>query len=248
VAGSATIGAAVGGSMSGATWFGRRKRPANAAAKATPKPEIAQGNRRGAAGGGAFAATTAAVWIEEAADAAPRFARLERDIAGDPEEPRRDPLGIAEGIHAAEGARERLLERVVRGGAIAQQPLEKAADPRPMLRVHGGEERGIRRSEPRCRALFRGLGRVLGDHRRRHDPGVGEEGHAGTVARWPRGLQVVGDFFPEPAHPARDAMNLARSFSVSASILAPGWGDDPEDHWDIDHDLSVIYTLVEKPR
>ncbi|MEP7125006.1 MAG: hypothetical protein ABJE95_29015 [Byssovorax sp.] len=29
---------------------------------------------------------------------------------------------------------------------------------------------------------------------------------------------------------------------------ALGWGDDPEDHWDIDHDLSVIYTLVERPR
>lgn len=29
---------------------------------------------------------------------------------------------------------------------------------------------------------------------------------------------------------------------------ALGWGDDPEDHWDIDHDLSVISTLVERPR
>jgi hypothetical protein len=29
---------------------------------------------------------------------------------------------------------------------------------------------------------------------------------------------------------------------------ALGWGDDPEEHWDIDHDLSVIYTLVERPR
>ena len=29
---------------------------------------------------------------------------------------------------------------------------------------------------------------------------------------------------------------------------ALGWGDDPEDHRDIDHDLSVIYTLVERPR
>jgi hypothetical protein len=29
---------------------------------------------------------------------------------------------------------------------------------------------------------------------------------------------------------------------------ALGWGDDPEDKWDIDHDLSVLYTLVERPR
>lgn len=28
---------------------------------------------------------------------------------------------------------------------------------------------------------------------------------------------------------------------------ALGWGDDPEDKWDIDHDLSVLYTLVERP-
>ncbi len=27
-----------------------------------------------------------------------------------------------------------------------------------------------------------------------------------------------------------------------------GWGDDPEDKWDIDHDLSVLYTLVTRPR
>jgi hypothetical protein len=29
---------------------------------------------------------------------------------------------------------------------------------------------------------------------------------------------------------------------------ALGWGDDPEDKWDIDHDLSVLYTIVERPR
>ena len=29
---------------------------------------------------------------------------------------------------------------------------------------------------------------------------------------------------------------------------ALGWGDDPEDKWDIDHDLSVIYSIVERPR
>ena len=27
-----------------------------------------------------------------------------------------------------------------------------------------------------------------------------------------------------------------------------GWGDDPDDKWDIDHDLSVLYTLVKRPR
>ena len=29
---------------------------------------------------------------------------------------------------------------------------------------------------------------------------------------------------------------------------ALGWGDDPEEKWDLDHDLSVLYTLVERPR
>jgi hypothetical protein len=27
-----------------------------------------------------------------------------------------------------------------------------------------------------------------------------------------------------------------------------GWGEDPDDKWDIDHDLSVLYTLVKRPR
>jgi SAM-dependent methyltransferase len=29
---------------------------------------------------------------------------------------------------------------------------------------------------------------------------------------------------------------------------ALGWGDDPEEKWDLDHDLSVLYTLVERPK
>jgi hypothetical protein len=47
------------------------------------------------------------------------------------------------------------------------------------------------------------------------------------VARWARGLQVTGDFFREPAHPARDAMNLARSFSVSVSVSILALGLSP---------------------
>jgi hypothetical protein len=27
-----------------------------------------------------------------------------------------------------------------------------------------------------------------------------------------------------------------------------GWGDDPADKWDVDHDMSVLYTLLTKPR
>ncbi len=195
--------------------------------------ERAQGDARGLAtdqlglrrvGIGAlviFARVTVEPRIDEAPDPAPRLARLERDVARDAEQPRRDPLGIAERFHPPEGPRERLLERVVGRGAIAEQPLEKPTDPRPVLRVHGGEERGIRRHERRSRARFRGLGRVVGDDRRRDVPRVGDQGHGGTVARWARGLQVTGDFFRGQVHPARDVMNPARSL-VPAFALAIG--------------------------
>jgi hypothetical protein len=121
-------------------------------------------------------------WIEEALDAAPRLPGLERDVARDPEEPRRDPIGIAERVHPPECAGERLLERVG-GGAIAEQPLKNAADPRAVLGIKSGQERGIRGVESRPGALFHGLGRVLDDYRRRDEPGAGEEGHGGNVAR-----------------------------------------------------------------
>ena len=45
-----------------------------------------------------------------------------------------------------------------------------------------------------------------------------------------------------------DVIDQDDSAAVRVMVHALGWGDDPEEKWDIDHDMSVLYTLVERPR
>jgi SAM-dependent methyltransferase len=44
------------------------------------------------------------------------------------------------------------------------------------------------------------------------------------------------------------ALDVDDAPAVSRIAHVLGWADDPEDPWDVDHDLSVLYTLVRRPR
>ncbi len=45
-----------------------------------------------------------------------------------------------------------------------------------------------------------------------------------------------------------DVIDQDDTAAVRVMGHALGWGDDPEEKWDLEHDLSVLYTLVERPR
>ena len=43
------------------------------------------------------------------------------------------------------------------------------------------------------------------------------------------------------------AFDVDDTAAVNRMAHLLGWGDDPEEKWDIDHDLSVLFTLVRRP-
>ncbi len=83
-----------------------------------------------------------------------------------------------------------------------------------MLGVDGGERGGVRRGEAGSGPLVRGLRRVVGDHRRRDEPRVGEQSHVRLWRERPAGYRARAIFFcggarstprrpPAPREPAR---------------------------------------------